>query len=89
MVLTRIVTKCNERVAMDSFADIITAFGGPARFAKAIGIRPNHAGVMKARNRVASEYWGKIVDANAARQIEGVSYATLAQIAARRKAADA
>lgn len=65
---------------MDSFASIITAFGGPADFARAIGITANHAGVMKSRDYIGSEYWGRTVRAAKRQGVEGVSLETLARI---------
>lgn len=70
---------------MNSFADIIDAFGGPARFGEAVAVSASHAGVMKWRNAIPAEYWPAVVAAAAARQIVGVSYEVLAEIAASRR----
>lgn len=74
---------------MDSFADIISAFGGPAAFAKAIGIEPSHAGSMKTRGSIPCEYWSDVVRAGRQLGIAGVSLERLAEIAAHRRAGGA
>jgi len=68
---------------MNSFAALIETFGGPARFATAIGIAPSHAGVMKSRNSVPAEYWPRVVAAANTSGIS-VSYESLAHLAAKR-----
>lgn len=52
---------------MNSFEDIIAAFGGPAKFAAAIGIKPFHAQTMKTRGSIPPTYWSRVVAAAAER----------------------
>lgn len=70
---------------MNSFAALIDTFGGPSRFAMAIGIEPSHAGVMKSRNSVPPEYWPRVVDAGKANKIS-ITYEKLAHLAAAKRA---
>jgi hypothetical protein len=48
---------------MRTFRDVIEYFGGPAKFAAAVGIDDGHARVMKHRNSIDSAYWPRIVEA--------------------------
>lgn len=85
MVLTMIVTQCND-LGMWTYASLIDAFGGPAKFSEAVGVTRVHAGVMKTRDSIAPEYWPAIVAAARQRRIEGVTAETLMEIAARNAA---
>lgn len=69
---------------MNSFAALIDTFGGPARFATAIGIEPGHAGSMKFRNSVPAEYWPRVVDAGKSKGIS-ITYEKLAKLAAAKR----
>lgn len=74
---------------MQTFTKIIDAFGGPARFAEAMGITASHAGVMKARQSIPPEYWTRLVEEADRKNIKGVSHEHLARLAeksARRRA---
>lgn len=66
---------------METFEDIITAFGGPARYADAIGIPDFHARTMKQRGSIPPAYWSDTVTAANERDIEGVTLEKLAEIA--------
>jgi hypothetical protein len=48
---------------MNTFDDVFSAFGGPSRFAEAIGIDPIHAGTMKTRGSIPPAYWADTVAA--------------------------
>lgn len=67
--------------AMTTFSDIIQCFGGPAKFAKAIGIKGFHAQSMKTRDSIPPAYWSDTVTAAQQRGIEGVTLQKLAEIA--------
>jgi len=71
---------------MRTFDDVITAFGGPARFAEAIGIKPFHAQTMKTRGSIPPGYWVRVVKAAGARGIKGITPESLAKIAEARAA---
>lgn len=66
---------------METFSDIIAAFGGAARYADAIGIPGFHAQSMKHRDSIPPAYWADTVSAAATREIEGVTLEKLAEIA--------
>lgn len=67
--------------AMETFQSVIDAFGGPARFAEAIGIPGFHAQSMKTRKSIPPAYWADTVSAARERHIEGVTLEKLAEIA--------
>ena len=71
-------------MSMNSFVDIIDAFGGAAPFGGAIGIPDSHARAMKARNSIPDGYWLKTVEAARERSIENVTLESLAALAATR-----
>jgi hypothetical protein len=89
LVLTSVVTLCNDPDSMDTFSSIIDAFGGPARFAGAINISANHAGVMKARDSIPPEYWPRVVKAADIYGKPEITFEALALIAAKRREAAA
>lgn len=66
---------------MRTFEDIFTAFGGPARFAEAVGIEAFHAQTMKARDSIPAAHWSKVVAAAADRGIDWVTLEVLAELA--------
>lgn len=70
---------------MNSFGEIIAAFGGPAEFSRAIGIKPFHAQTMKTRGSIPPEYWERVVSAAVAREIDGVTFEGLAKLASTRR----
>lgn len=69
---------------MNSFVEIIDAFGGPASFGEAIGIPDSHARAMKARDSIPDGYWLKTVDAAISREIAGVDLECFARLAKAR-----
>lgn len=66
---------------MDSFVQIIDAFGGPTPFGEAIGIPGSHARAMKARDSIPDGYWMRTVEAAKAREIQDVTLERLARLA--------
>lgn len=67
---------------MGSFSAVIDAFGGPAKFGRALGIPASHAGVMKHRESIPAEYWPAVVKAASEKGIDGVTFEGLALLAA-------
>lgn len=68
---------------MQTFADIIVAFGGYAKVAEALSIPAGTVSSWKSRNVFPSEHWEKLVATASERGIDGVSLEALARIAAR------
>lgn len=66
---------------MRTFEDVFKAFGGPASYADAIGIKVFHARTMKQRGSIPPAYWSTTVKAAAQRGIEGVTLEGLAEAA--------
>lgn len=74
---------------MDSFEAVIGAFGGPAKFAAAIGIEPFHAQSMKNRGSIPPAYWQRVVTAASDRlgenpDLANITYEVLSHMAERR-----
>ena len=69
---------------MNSFVEIIDAFGGAAPFGEAIGIPDSHARAMKARDSIPDGYWMRAVEAARSRDIEGVTLESFASLAKAR-----
>lgn len=70
---------------MQSVADIIDQYGGPAELTRELGFR--HASTVsewKRRSAIPSEYWRELVDLADKRGLTGVSFETLADLHARR-----
>lgn len=82
-VLTRITTECSDS-DMETFSDIIDAFGGPVEFGLAIGIKTSHARTMKARDSIPASRWMAVADAAAAKGLRAVTIEAMASIEARR-----
>lgn len=70
---------------MNSFASIIEAFGGGAKYGRAVGISDCHARVMKTRDSIPAEYWQDTVEAAERLGIDGVTFELLACLAARQR----
>lgn len=64
-----------------SFSDVIAAFGGPTKFAEAIGIPDFHAQSMKNRDSIPDTYWADTVAAAKRAAIPGVTLEKLAALA--------
>lgn len=65
---------------MDSFASVIDAFGGPAKFGAAIGVPDSHARTMRARDSIPSYRWARVVSAAEEMGVGGVTLERLAQL---------
>lgn len=71
---------------MQTFSDIVTAFGSYAKMADAIGCPAGTVSAWKTRNGIPHRYWARIAAEAEARRIEGVSLETLARISAQQTA---
>lgn len=69
---------------MRTFDDVIRAFGGPASFARAIGIEPFHGQTMKTRGSIPPKHWPAVEEAAERLNIEGISKEVLADMAIER-----
>lgn len=69
---------------MDTFSDIIDAFGGASDFSRALGIKYETARKMRQRDVISTAHWPRLVAAARERGIEGISAEALAEIAIRR-----
>jgi hypothetical protein len=75
-----------EEVVMQSIAEIIDAFGGPAAFARVISRGASTASEMKRHGATHARYWEEVVEAARARGIAGVTLECLARLHARKRA---
>lgn len=69
---------------MDSFADIVEAWPSAVALAADVRVTPVTARAWKARG-IPAEYWSDVVQAAVKRNIQGVSLAVLARLAAGRR----
>ena len=71
--------------------DIFEAFGGSREVAKAIGVKPKHAAMMKHRQSIPSEYWVQLAERALEIGATHITYQLLASLkaAARRRAVEA
>ncbi|WP_154071168.1 hypothetical protein [Bradyrhizobium lablabi] len=67
---------------MQSFSDIIAAFGGVVPFRDALGLPDVNARQMKQRDSIPAGYWPRTVEAALERGIKGVTLEALADLAA-------
>ena len=56
---TRIVL---DDVAMNTVTAIFQQIGGPAKFARALGLKPSAASEMKRRNSIPVPYWPDLIE---------------------------
>lgn len=66
---------------MNSFSDIIAAFGGVVPFRDAMGLPDVNARQMKQRDSIPAGYWPRVVQEAQHREIDGVTLEKLADIA--------
>jgi hypothetical protein len=66
---------------MQSFSDVIAAFGGVVPFRDALGLPDVNARQMKQRDSIPPGYWPRVVAEAAARDIPAVTLELLAQFA--------
>lgn len=67
---------------MQSFSDIITAYGGVVPFRDAMGLPDVNARQMKQRDSIPAGYWPRVVETAAEAKIDGVTLELLARLAA-------
>lgn len=70
---------------LDTFQAVIEAFGGPTKYADAIGIPGFHAQSMKTRGSIPPAYWADTVSAARQRNVEGVTLEKLAELAKEKR----
>jgi hypothetical protein len=67
---------------LHSFSEVIDIFGGPAAYAREVGMSPGAAKQAKRRNSVAPRWWSATEAAAQKRQLP-LTVATLAEMAQR------
>lgn len=67
---------------MQSFSDVIAAFGGVVPFRDALGLPDVNARQMKQRDSIPAGYWPRVVAEATARGIDNVNLELLARLAA-------
>ena len=72
---------------METFSQIIDALGGPTAYASLVNTSPQNAWQMRDRNSVRPAFWPATVKAAAVMGIDGITFESLAKIAAARKPA--
>lgn len=72
---------------VNSFSDVIVALGGVAKFAAAVGMKPNTAKMAKARNSISPIWWPAIIDAANSAGRDDITSELLIALAAERRAA--
>ena len=65
---------------MNSFSEVIAAFGKHSTFAEAIGVEESHARAMKSRDSIPSTRWIATVNAAKKLGVKGVTLDLLARI---------
>ena len=56
---------------------IVQAFLGPAKFARAIGVTPEHGSTMRQRKSIPMSYWDRLIEVAAEKGFKGLDYAAL------------
>lgn len=69
-----------------SVSDLIDAFGGPTEFAKVLRRNPSTASEMKRAGSIRVSYWPSIIEAAAARGLEGITADLLVRLHAPQSA---
>lgn len=71
---------------MNTWKDLIDAWGGPHAFAASIGISAALARMMSSRNSVKADYWPIIVARAPQAGLQGITYELLASLKKGRQA---
>ncbi len=66
---------------MQSFAEVIDRFGGPAEFARAVGMKPNAAKQARRRKSLAPRWFTPTAEAAQKRGFAEIDERTLSKIA--------
>lgn len=53
--------------SIHTVADLITSLGGPAAFARLIGVTTEHASLMKRRQSIPVGYWPALIESSPAK----------------------
>lgn len=72
---------------INSFSDVIDTLGGTAKFARAVGMKPNTAKMVRQRNSISPIWWASITDAASKAGHHDITVEKLAELAAQRRAA--
>lgn len=72
---------------LQTFADVIDRFGGPAAFARETSLSAGAAKQAKRRNSLSAAHFGAVAEAARRKGIPGIDEAALAAMAANRRAA--
>lgn len=72
---------------MQTFTEIINEFGGPSAFAVILGTTQQNVSQMRQRNSIPSRFWPTVVEAAQEKNIQGITFETLAKLAASREQA--
>ena len=72
---------------MHTIGELIERFGGAAKMAPEIGQSAATIRQWAARESIPGRYWQEIVDAARQRNVRGVTFAALAELAKRKAAA--
>lgn len=85
--MTREGTQCTHNGMLQSFSEIIEQFGGPAAFAREVGMTPGAAKQAQRRGSLAAEWFAPTARAARRLGVVGITEKTLAELAERRRAA--
>lgn len=72
---------------VSSFIEVIEALGGPAEFAREVGMKPNTAKMARARGSIAPNWWPQVVAAARVHGRDDITIERLAELAIQRRAA--
>ncbi len=65
---------------MKTFSEVIDAFGGPAKFAKATDMKLQTVISMRRRNSIPPGNWPRVIEAAKAEKIKGVHQKALTEM---------
>jgi hypothetical protein len=65
---------------MSTIDALFSAFGGPSKVGRAIGVSTEHAAAMKRRGSIPVGYWPNLIAAARERQIRGITYESLTHL---------
>lgn len=87
MVLTRLGTPCTHSYMVHTFADVIDKFGGPAAFAREVGMTAGAAKQAKRRGSINAKWFRPTAQAAQKCGFEEITESKLAELASRQEAA--
>jgi len=59
----------NDPTSIPTIPDLISEMGGPAAFARLIGVTTEHASLMKRRRSIPVAYWQPLLDSQAGKAL--------------------